>query len=275
MTNATSQGASLSTETRAPLAPAILGPNPAACGWSSARGPSTVRRSSRCEHIGLQAAAGADGRDVRRGLEALSGKVSTRYLQMARAALARAIRYAEAHDLVGRNVATLVDNPTGQIGRPSRSFTLAQSLALLEAARESRAERLRGAEPGCRHPVPRRPGNCTGITSTSTAIPARCGLCLRRWRSGTQHGRAATPRRPSHGEPWRCPQRPSMPCGSTVSGRPRGWRPVLCGRITTPRLRLDPGRRWTRRTSAVSSARSPKRPGRRLGAARPAPPSSP
>ena len=57
---------------------------------------------------------------------------------MARAALARAIRYAEAHDLVGRNVATLVDNPTGQIGRPSRSFTLAQSLALLEAARESR-----------------------------------------------------------------------------------------------------------------------------------------
>jgi hypothetical protein len=45
---------------------------------------------------------------VRRGLEALSGKVSMRYLQMARAALARAIRYAEAHDLVGRNVAMLV-----------------------------------------------------------------------------------------------------------------------------------------------------------------------
>jgi integrase len=52
--------------------------------------------------------------------------------------LARAIRYAEAHDLVGRNVATLVDNPKGQVGRPSRSFTLEQSLALLEAARESR-----------------------------------------------------------------------------------------------------------------------------------------
>src|ERR1700745_1899307 len=57
---------------------------------------------------------------------------------MPRAPLVGAIRYAEAHDLVGRNVATLVDNPTGQIGRPSRSFTLAQSLALLEAARESR-----------------------------------------------------------------------------------------------------------------------------------------
>ena len=90
------------------------------------------------EHIGLKPLRELTARDVRRGLEALSGKVSTRYLQMARGTLARAIRYAEAHDLVGRNVATLVDNPTGQIGRPSRSFTLAQSLALLEAARESR-----------------------------------------------------------------------------------------------------------------------------------------
>ena len=185
------------------------------------------------EHIGLKPLRELTARDVRRGLDALSGKVSTRYLQMARAALARAIRYAEAHDLVGRNVATLVDNPTGQIGRPSRSFTLAQSLALLEAARESRlnayvvlslAVGIRTEEARELHWDP----------STSTAIPARRGLCLRRWRSGTQYGRAATPRRPSHGEPWRCPKRPSMPCGSTASGRPRiGWRPVLCGRITT------------------------------------------
>src|SRR5690348_13270926 len=69
------------------------------------------------EHIGLKPLRELTARDVRRGLEALSGKVSTRYLQMARAALARAIRYAEAHDLVGRNVATLVDNPTGQVGQ--------------------------------------------------------------------------------------------------------------------------------------------------------------
>ena len=69
------------------------------------------------EYIGLKPLRELTARDVRRGLEALSGKVSTRYLQMARAALARAIRYAEAHDLVGRNVATLVDNSTGQVGR--------------------------------------------------------------------------------------------------------------------------------------------------------------
>lgn len=75
---------------------------------------------------------------MRRGLEALSDRMSIRYLQIARASLARAIRYAEAHDLVGRNVATLIDNPQGQVGRPSRSLTLEQSLALLDAARESR-----------------------------------------------------------------------------------------------------------------------------------------
>jgi integrase len=76
--------------------------------------------------------------DVRGGLEALSDRLSTRYLQIAKASLARAIRYAEAHDLAGRNVATLVDPPKGAVGRPSRSLTLEQALALLDAARESR-----------------------------------------------------------------------------------------------------------------------------------------
>jgi integrase len=76
--------------------------------------------------------------DVRTGLEALSDGLSTRYLQIAKASLARAIRYAEAHDLVGRNVATLVDPPTGAVGRPSRSLTLEQSFMLLDVARDSR-----------------------------------------------------------------------------------------------------------------------------------------
>lgn len=67
--------------------------------------------------------------DVRGGLGTLSGRLSTRYLQIAKASLARAIRYAEAHDRVGRNVAALVDPPTGAVGRPSRSLTLEQSLA--------------------------------------------------------------------------------------------------------------------------------------------------
>ena len=207
------------------------------------------------EHIGLKPLRELTARDVRRGLEALSGKVSTRYLQMARAALARAIRYAEAHDLVGRNVATLVDNPTGQIGRPSRSFTLAQSLALLEAARESRlnAYVVLSLAVGIRTEEARELHwdhvDLDGDPSAARPVPPSVAV----WH---QYGRAATPRRPSHGEPWRCPKRPSMPCGSTASGRPRiGWRPVLCGRITTSFSPRSSVRRWTRRMSAASSAR--------------------
>jgi integrase len=115
--------------------------------------------------------------DVRTGLEALSEHLSTRYLQIAKTSLARAIRYAEAHDLVGRNVATLTDPPKGAVGRPSRSLTLEQSVALLDAARGSRlnayivlsltvgirteeARELRwdhvdlDGDPGARRPVP-------------------------------------------------------------------------------------------------------------------------
>jgi integrase len=76
--------------------------------------------------------------DVRDALDTLSTSHSTRYLQLGRAALARAIKYAEAHDGVGRNVATLVDIPKGREGRPSRSFTLDQARALLKVAGESR-----------------------------------------------------------------------------------------------------------------------------------------
>jgi integrase len=75
---------------------------------------------------------------VRGGLEILAGRVSTRYLQIARNSLERAIRHAEAHDLVGRNVAALVDTPQGQKGRLSKSLTLDQARAVLKAAEQSR-----------------------------------------------------------------------------------------------------------------------------------------
>jgi integrase len=90
------------------------------------------------DRIGSRPLKELTARDVRKGLDALGDRLSTRYLQIARASLARAIRYAEAHDLVGRNVAALVDSPQGQVGRPSRSLTLDQSLALLQAAQDSR-----------------------------------------------------------------------------------------------------------------------------------------
>jgi integrase len=89
-------------------------------------------------HIGSRPLRDLTAGDVRAALEAMSDRLSTRYLQIARAALERAIRHAEAHDLVGRNVATLVDPPKGTQGRPSRSFTLEEARTLLKVAEQSR-----------------------------------------------------------------------------------------------------------------------------------------
>jgi integrase len=75
--------------------------------------------------------------DVRSALEQLATTRSTRAVQMARNSLVRAIRYAEANDLVGRNVAALVTSPKGQEGRPSRSLTMQQAQALISAAESS------------------------------------------------------------------------------------------------------------------------------------------
>jgi hypothetical protein len=50
---------------------------------------------------------------------------------MGRLALKRAIRHAEANDLISRNVAALADTPQGQPGRPSKSLTLDQAIAVI------------------------------------------------------------------------------------------------------------------------------------------------
>jgi integrase len=76
--------------------------------------------------------------DVRSALARIAATRSTRTLQIARNGLVRAIRHAEASDLVGRNVAALVTPPKGLEGRPSRSLTLAQAQALIKAAETSR-----------------------------------------------------------------------------------------------------------------------------------------
>ena len=74
--------------------------------------------------------------DVQRALAAMASRLSTRTVQIAHNVLVRAIRQAERDDLVGRNVAALVDTPKGQAaGRPSKSLTLEQAVALMAAAR--------------------------------------------------------------------------------------------------------------------------------------------
>jgi len=72
---------------------------------------------------------------VRSALKDLAATRATRTVAMTHAGLTRAIRYAEANDKVRRNVATLVDTPTGQEGRPSKSLTSGQAVALIRAAR--------------------------------------------------------------------------------------------------------------------------------------------
>jgi hypothetical protein len=53
---------------------------------------------------------------------------------MGHLALKRAIRHAEARRYVTVNAAELADTPVGQSGRPSKSFTLDQSVALLKVS---------------------------------------------------------------------------------------------------------------------------------------------
>ncbi len=72
---------------------------------------------------------------VRLALKDLAATRATRTVGMAHAGLTRAIRHAEANDKVRRNVATLVDTPVGQGGRPSKSLTFEQAVALIGAAR--------------------------------------------------------------------------------------------------------------------------------------------
>jgi hypothetical protein len=74
--------------------------------------------------------------DVQGALAAMAPGLSTRTLQIAYNVLERAIRHAERDDLVGRNVAALVDTPWGQkAGRPPKSLTLEQAGALMAAVR--------------------------------------------------------------------------------------------------------------------------------------------
>jgi integrase len=76
--------------------------------------------------------------DVRQALTAMAARYSTAAVAMGHNALTRAIRHAEARDLVGRNVATLVETPKGQTGRPSKSLTMDQASALLAATEATR-----------------------------------------------------------------------------------------------------------------------------------------
>ena len=145
------------------------------------RSPKTIKKNENVLAPILTAIGGRRLReltadDVQHGLAAMAETYSSAAVAMGHNALTRAIRQAEARNLVGRNVATLADTPKGQAGRPSKSLTLEQASALLavtegmrmhayislclatgirtEEARELRWDHVDFGDPAARPPVP-------------------------------------------------------------------------------------------------------------------------
>src|SRR5215472_16473626 len=84
--------------------------------------------------------------EVKAALSRYAATHATETASIARLGLERAIRHAEANDLVSRNVAALVQTPKGRTGRPSKALTAAQGAAVLRASRQEHAVR---EFPGC------------------------------------------------------------------------------------------------------------------------------
>ena len=122
------------------------------------RSPKTVKKNQNVlepilADIGARKLRELTAADVRQALAAMAARYSSAAVSMGHLALKRAIRHAEANDLVSRNVAALADTPKGQQGRPSRSLTLDQAVAVITAARTLPVMELR---PGLKD-VRRRP----------------------------------------------------------------------------------------------------------------------
>jgi len=105
------------------------------------------------EKIGNRPLRDLSAGEVEAGLRSLTATLSSRSLQIAHNSLRRTIRYAEANDKVGRNVAGLIDTPKGRAGRRRRAFTLAQAAALIVAARSRPALELHGGLKDPRRPA--------------------------------------------------------------------------------------------------------------------------
>jgi integrase len=139
--------------------------------------------------------------DVRQALAVMAAGYSTAAVSMGHLALKRAIRHAEANDLVTRNVAILADTPKGREGRPSKSLTLDQAVALIVAARTLPVMELR---PGLKDV--RRPAE---LMHAYIVLSLLCGLRTEearalRWAHVDLDGDpAASPPVPPHVAVWR------------------------------------------------------------------------
>jgi integrase len=150
---------------------------------------------------------------------------------MGHLALKRAIRHAQAGDLVSRNVAALADTPKGQDGRPSKSLTLDQAAAVITAAATLPVMELR---PGLKDV--RRPAELMHAYITLSLL---CGLRTEearalRWAHVDLDGDpAASPPVPPHVAVWRSVRAH----GETKTERSR------CT-LALPRMAVDALRAW-------------------------------
>jgi integrase len=76
--------------------------------------------------------------DVDDFLESKTTTLSTSYISRLLGTLRRVIRFAERRNKVRRNVAELVEAPSGTEGRPSKALSLEQGKAIIQKARASR-----------------------------------------------------------------------------------------------------------------------------------------
>ena len=122
------------------------------------RSPKTVKKNQNVlapilAVIGARKLRDLTAADVRQALAAMATRYSTAAVTMGHLALKRAIRHAEANNLVSRNVATLADTPKGQQGRPSKSLTLDQAVAVITAAKTLPVVELRSGLKDVRRPA--------------------------------------------------------------------------------------------------------------------------
>ena len=98
----------------------------------------TLARTHILPSLGRRKLRELSSEDVDKWLTEESRQCSTRTLRLLHSIFSRSIRNAQARDKVRRNVVLLCDVPTGQGGRESKALTLAQAMAVINAAADSR-----------------------------------------------------------------------------------------------------------------------------------------
>jgi integrase len=131
------------------------------------RSPKTVTKNQNMLEpiltvIGARKLRDLSAADVRQALAAMAARYSTAAVSMGHLALKRAIRHAEANDLISRNVATLADTPQrpADARRPAELMHAYIVLSLLAGIRTEEARALRwqhvnlDGDPAASPPVP-------------------------------------------------------------------------------------------------------------------------